>query len=581
MKKLHSNLYDKNDFIFRIYILIGIVLILFFLILLRLFQIQVLENDSYKALAQGQHEFFTKTLPKRGEIFIKDLYSKRFYPLAVNKEMSLVYAVPKNIEDKDDVARKLSKILGLKEEDIFNIINKKDDPYEVIKNKVSDDVAEKIRNEKIFGIEISPEIVRYYPGENLASNVVGFLGYRGTERVGQYGIEGYYDDKLKGTMGFLEIEKDAKGNWISFGLKSSQAPKDGDDIILTIDQTVQYLAEKKLKDAINKYGAIKGDLIIMNPKTGAILALAQYPNYNPNEYYIEEDMGIYLNSSIHGVYEPGSVQKPITMAIGIDLGKIGPNTTYEDEGFSKIDIWTIRNSDGKANGKQTMTQVLEKSLNTGTIFVASQINKDDYYKYLKNFGIDELTGVEISGEAKGDLSNLRKRSDINYATASYGQGISITPLAMLNAISVFANDGKLMKPHIVSEFIHADGSSDVVEPEVIRQVVTPKTANLIAAMMVSVIKNGHAQQAKVKGYSFAGKTGTAQIPNKEEGGYEKEKTIHTFVGFGPMPDPKFSILIKLDEPTNAPFSADTTAPIFKDLSQELINYYNIPPTEDL
>ena len=378
MKKNSSRLRCKNDFISRIYILIGLVIIVFCVILFRLFQIQVIKHDFYKALAQNQHEFFQKTVPKRGEIFIKDLYSEKLYPLAVNKELNIIYAVPKNIEDKKEAADRLSKILNIDNEKIFNIINKKDDPYEVIKNKVTNDVAEKIRNESIAGIGTAPEIVRYYPGNHLASNIVGFLGYKENEKTGQYGIEGYYNDRLKGAMGFLEIEKDASGNWISFGLKSSQSPKNGDDIVLTIDQTIQYISEKKIKEAVEKYGAQRGDLIVMDPISGAIIALAQYPNYNPNEYFKEEDMGVFLSSSIHSVYEPGSVQKPITLAIGIDLGKIGPNTTYEDKGYLKIDGWSIRNSDGKANGKQTMIQVLEKSLNTGTVFAVNQVDKNDF-----------------------------------------------------------------------------------------------------------------------------------------------------------------------------------------------------------
>ncbi|MCK4799742.1 penicillin-binding protein 2 [Candidatus Parcubacteria bacterium] len=577
MKKKYSSFDGKNDFVSRIYVLIGLVVIVFFVVFFRLFQIQVIKHDFYKALAQNQHEFFQKTIPKRGEIFIKDLYSEKLYPLAVNKELNIVYAVPKNIEDKKEVSSNLSRVLGVEEEKVFNIINKENDPYEVIKNKVTNDVAEKIRNENITGVGTIPETVRYYPGNSLASNVVGFLGYKGNEKTGQYGIEGYYNDRLKGAMGFLEIEKDASGNWISFGLKSSQSPRDGDDVVLTIDQTVQYISEKKIREAVEKYGAKSGELIVMDPVSGAIIALAQYPNYNPNEYSKERDMSVFLSSSVHSVYEPGSVQKPITLAIAIDLGKLGPNTTYEDKGSLKIDGWPISNSDGKANGRQTMIQVLEKSLNTGTVFAVNQVGKKDFYKYLRSFGLDCLTGVEITGETKGSLSNLKDKKDINYATASYGQGISVTPLAMLSAISSFANDGKLMKPHIVSEFIDTHGVSEKVKPQVVRRVVSSRTANLISAMMVSVIKNGHAQQAKVKGYDFAGKTGTAQIPKKDGRGYEEDKTIHTFVGFGPMPDPKFSILVKLDEPQNALYAADTTAFVFRELSQELVSYYNIPP----
>ena len=580
MKKPSGNLFrNNNSFIWRVHILFVVVIALFLIVLLKLFQIQVISNNFYKALAQNQYEFFEKIIPERGEIFINDTYSDKIYPLAVNRELSLVYAVPKDIVNKKETATRLSKLLEMEEANIFNIINKENDPYEVIKHKIQDEVVEKIKNENIVGIKTSPEIIRYYPGNYLAANVIGFVGYSGHEKAGQYGIEGYYNESLKGTMGFLELEKDSSGKWITFGSKSSQSPKDGDDIILTIDQTIQYISETKLEEAIIKYGAESGNLIVMDPKTGAIIAMAQYPSYNPNEYFKEEDMSVFLNSSIHNVYEPGSIQKPITMAIGLDLGKISPSTTYIDKGIVKIDGWTIRNSDGESNGKQNMTQVLEKSLNTGSIFIQQQVEKDDFYNYLRLFKLNELTGVEINGEVKGSLSNLDDKKDINYATASYGQGISVTPLAMLTAISSFANDGKLMKPYIVSELIKADGHSEKNEPKVVSQVVSAKTASLISAMMTSVIKNGHAKQAGVKGYKLAGKTGTAQIPKKEGGGYEEDKTIHTFVGFGPIPNPRFSILVKLDSPTNALYAANTAAPVFSELSQELINYYNIPMTE--
>jgi cell division protein FtsI/penicillin-binding protein 2 len=581
MRKMLSNLYNRDNFGWRVLILIVFILLLFGVIFFRLFQIQVVRHDFYKALAQDQHEFFEKTVPKRGEIFARNKYSDRLYPLAVNDELNLVYAVPRDIENKREVSQKLSEVLGMDEETVFNIISKENDPYEVVKHRVDDDLAEKVKKQNILGVDVIPEIVRYYPGDYLAANIVGFLGYDSNKRVGQYGVEGYYNSRLEGKMGFLELEKDATGSWISIGLKSVHLPEDGDDIILTIDQTIQYIAEKKLKEAVEKYKAEGGNIIIISPKSGEIMAMAQYPSYNLNEYFKEKDMSVFLNSGIHSVYEPGSIQKPITMAIGIDLGKISPSTTYLDKGFVEVGGWKIRNSDGKAHGKQNMVQVLEKSLNTGSVFVQEKVDKSDFYDYLRRFGLNELTGIDIAGEVKGNLSNLDTKRDINYATASYGQGISVTPLAILTAISSFANDGKLMKPYVVGEFVHADGSSEKVEPKIVRQVVSPRTASLVSAMMVSVVENGHARRARVKGYKFAGKTGTAQVPRKEGRGYEKDKTIHTFIGFGPLPNPKFSILVKLDSPQNVLYAADTAAPVFQDLAQELVNYYNIPPTEDL
>jgi len=578
MRNTSAKLLKKSNSATRLYFLVFLVMAAFFLILLRLFQIQVVKYDFYKALAQDQHEFFKKMTPRRGSIFIKDMYSDRLYPLAINKELNLVYSVPKDINNKDTTAEKLSEMLEMDKEEILKIISKKNDPYEIIKHNVQDDIAEKIKKENIIGIKMSPELVRYYPGGQLAANIVGFLGYKDNKKVGQYGIEGYYNEILEGKAGFLELEKDTAGRWISTGLKNVKPPKNGKDIELTIDQTVQYLAEKKLREAVTKYKAESGNLIIMDPKSGAIIAMAQYPTFNPNEYFKETDLSVFLNSNIHELYEPGSIQKPITMAIGIDLNKINPNTVYTDEGFVKIDGWTINNSDGKKHGRQTMVEVLEKSLNTGAVFVQRQIPKDDFYKYLKDFRFDELTGIEMEGETKGNISNLESGSDINYATASFGQGISVTPLVILTAISSFANDGKLVKPYIVSEIIDSDGRSEKSEPLVIRQVVSPRTANLISAMLVSVVENGHAKSAKVKGYKFAGKTGTAQVPKKKGRGYEIGRTIHTFVGFGPMPNPRFSILVKLNNP-RALYAANTTAHVFRSIAEELVNYYNIPPTE--
>jgi cell division protein FtsI/penicillin-binding protein 2 len=355
---MFSNLYSRDNSTWRIYILTVFVLIFFSIILFRLFQIQVVKHDLYKALAQDQHEFFEKTIPKRGEIFTRSKYSGRLYPLAVNSELNLVYVVPRNIENKKEVSQQLSEILEMDEEAVFNIVNKENDPYEVVKHRVDDDLARKIEEQNISGVGVVSETFRYYPGDYLAANVIGFLGYDGNKRVGQYGIEGYYNDRMEGEMGFLELEKDATGSWISIGLKSVHPSEDGDDVILTIDRTIQYVAEKKLKEAIEKYGAESGNIIIINPKSGEVVALAQYPSYNPNEYFKEKDMSVFLNSGIHNVYEPGSIQKPITMAIGIDLRKINPSTTYVDEGLVKVDGWTIRNSDGQANGKQNMIQVL-------------------------------------------------------------------------------------------------------------------------------------------------------------------------------------------------------------------------------
>jgi cell division protein FtsI/penicillin-binding protein 2 len=566
----------------RVRLLSVVIFLLFAVILIRLVHLQVLKYGFYRAMAQDQHEFYTDIVPQRGIIYMKDDASGGLYPVAVNRETNLIYVVPRNINeaDREKTARILAERLELDYDEVWAKVNKADDPYEVIKNKVPEETAAGIEEEGLAGIGIAPESLRYYPGGELAANVIGFVGYSGNERKGQYGIEGYCEDRLKGKSGFLSQEKDASGSWISFGDKSLKSAKDGDDVVLTLDYTVQYLAEKKLKEGVEKYGAEKGTVIIMDPSTGAIKAMADYPTFNPNDYSKVEDMSVYLNSAVHDVYEPGSVQKVITMAIGIDTGKVSPSTTYTDTGLEKIDGWSIRNSDYKANGVQTMVEVLEKSLNTGTIFVERQVGKKNFYDYLKRFGLDSPTGIELSGEAVGNLSNLETNSDINYATASFGQGIAVTPVGLITAVSALVNDGKLMKPYIIDSIKDADGNVTKTEPQVVRQAVSARTANLVSAMMVSVVDNGHAKGAQIPGYKIGGKTGTAQIPSKDKKGYDADRTIHTFVGFGPMPNPKFTILVKLDAP-RARFAESTSVKVFNEIAKELVQYYHLAPTEEV
>jgi cell division protein FtsI/penicillin-binding protein 2 len=563
-------------------LLLTAIFLFFAVIFFRLCQLQLVKYGFYSAMAQGQHELYEKIVPKRGEIFIKDDLAGDLYPVATNKEVSLIYAVPRNIknEDREKVAKEISEKLQLDYGAVLQKLSKPDDSYEVLKHKVEKNVSDEIEKEKLEGIGTAPESIRYYPGNELAASVIGFVGYSGNERKGQYGIEGFCNADLEGKSGFLQQEKDAFGSWISFGDKNLKSATNGKDVVLTLDYTVQYLVEQKLKEAVEEYGAEGGSVIIMDPKTGAVTAMADYPTYDLNNYSEAKDMSVYLNSAIDQVYEPGSVEKTVTMAIGLDTGKISPSDSFFDTGSVKIDSWNIENAGSKSYGQQTMTQILEKSLNTGAIYIQQKVDKNVFYDYLKKFGLGSPTGIEMKGELSGNLSNLNDKKDINYATASFGQGISVTPLEMLTAISVFANDGKLMKPYIIDSYVDDSGQTQKTQPQIVRQVVSARTANLVAAMMVNVVKNGTAKGAQIPGYEFAGKTGTAQIPNKDKKGYEAGRTIHTFVGFGPMPNAKFSWIMKLDAP-KALYAESTSVKAFRDIEDELVKYYHIAPTEEV
>jgi cell division protein FtsI/penicillin-binding protein 2 len=563
----------------RVYFLIGVVFLITAVIIWRLINLQIFQHDIYAKLALDQREFYSELFPERGEIFVSDLRSSQLYPLAVNKNLEMLYAVPRQIDQPKKTAEQISSILEIPEEELLIKLDKPDDPYEVIKRKLEEDTVNKIKDLNIKGLYLVPESWRYYPEGNLSSHILGFVGFSDDKRKGQYGVEGYYNEILQGKSGFLEAERDTIGRWISISDRNMESAENGDDLVLTIDRIIQFKAEEILKKLVEKWEAESGSIIVVEPATGAMRAIACEPNFNPNKYYEEENLNIFLNPIIQVQFEPGSIFKLITMSAALDSGTVTPATCYEDKGVVRIDGYNIRNSDLKAHGRKTMTQVLEKSLNTGAIFAQEKTGKDTFEKYVQDFGFGVPTGIGLTGDRGGNLENLKnKKSNINYATASFGQGIAVTPLQLITAVSAIANNGKLMQPYIVEKFIHFDGTEDKTEPKIIRQVISFQTANRLSAMMVSVVKNGYGKRAEISGYNIAGKTGTAQVPCEDKRGYS-DKTIHSFIGFGPVPDPRFIILIKLDNPQGIRFAADSISPAFRELTKFLLNYYQILPEE--
>lgn len=542
----------------------------------RLFSLQVMKGEYYKNLAENQYKAREKTENKRGEILIYD--KNDLFPAAVNKKWPMVYVSPKDIgeQDRGRAAEELAIILNLDKELIKEKLDKKDDPYEPLAHRLSDNDARKIRALGIKGVNIIDEDVRYYPLGNVLAHVLGFVGFETDKRVGQYGVEEFYEKDLRGAGQGVNNDKntlskffEAVGKIISFKTKSS-------DLILSIDKNIQLVAEEKLKQVMDKWNADSGNAIVMNPASGEILAMANYPVFDLNEYFKTEDVGVFLNSSVRNLFEPGSVFKLITMAAALDSGKIAPSTVYIDEGFVKMGGYTIKNWDKKSHGEQTMTQVLEKSLNTGAIFAESLLTKDDFLTYIRAFGFDKKTGVDLAGEVVGNISNLYFGRDINYATASFGQGIAITPIELISAVSAIANQGIMMRPRVLSSLRDQDGKITKIKVDEGERIISVAAARSLASMMVSVVDNGYDKAAKIPGYYIAGKTGTAQVPLKDEKNYGEE-TIHTFVGFAPAFNPRFAILLKIDNPKGINFASNSLSPTFKQLTEFMLNYYGIPP----
>lgn len=546
---------------------------------IRLFVIQILENDFYRALAGGQHELYTDLFPKRGEILLRDRVDpSKEYPVATNRDVWLVYAEPRNMGDIQTAAATLGPLLNILPDVLLQKFSDRNDPYEPLAHAVRDDVVQSVRALGIQGIEFAPEVKRAYPEKGIGGHIVGFVGSdESGARKGRYGLEGAFDRILAGTPGYLSAEKDPSGRWIPVASRTFVPATDGADVILTLDRTIQYIVCEKLENAVKRHGADGGSVIIMEPKTGEIMSMCSSPDFDPNAYNEVTDVSLFNNPAVFGQYEPGSVMKPITIAAAIDQGTITPVTTYEDMGFEKIGAFTIKNSDGKTHGVQTMTQVLEESLNTGAIFAQRTIGRDVFRSYLEQFGFGTKTEIEVSPESPGDITPLKRRGEIYAATASYGQGITATPIQMLAAFGALANDGALMRPHVVAEIRESDGTIERVESKVVRQVVSDRTATLLGGMLTSVVENGHGKRAGVAGYYVAGKTGTAQIPNPNGPGYLSNAAIGTFVGFAPVSNPAFVMVVRIDRPRDVTFAESTAAPLFGEIAAFLLQYLQIPP----
>ena len=597
----------------------------FVVVILRLFQIQVINHDDYRALAESQYSSQFEIPAKRGEILSSD-----GYVLAGAKSNYLLFAEPKRISDPYKVSSDLAEILSSmrsllddyetdyeedgdsedgEEDDITNT-NKSEDSgrspkltksemfekyFKDFYNYISSDrlwvplmrditSEEKIKIEEsgITGIGFEEYPVRYYPEGTLASHLLGFVGStEDGEKVGYFGIEGRLNEDLKGKPGKVLEETDALGNPILMGDYRMVPPIQGRNVVLTINRSIQYMVEKKIKEGVEKYGAYSGSAIVMDPFTGDIIALANYPTYDPANFNEEEKYVEKLgrknierkNLAISYTYEPGSIMKPMTVSAAVDLGLVGPDTTFVDSGPVVYSTHTIDNWDGKHYGVQTIAQLLQKSNNIGAAWVGMQVGRDKLYKYLSDFGIGTVSGIDLEGEDTGILRPKDSWTDIDTANISFGQGVSTTPLQMLSAFNVIANGGFLMQPKIISKLVDENGETEIPSKN-IRRVISKETSDIMTDLLEKAAEGGEGKYFILKDYRISGKTGTAEVP--EEGSYSKNRTNATFVGFLTQ-SKAFSLIVKLQEPQESPWAAETAVPVWMDIASELVKFYGIAP----
>ncbi|MBA2452497.1 MAG: penicillin-binding protein 2 [Chloroflexia bacterium] len=573
MSQLANNPVNHRLPVNRIAVLLVIFALFIILIAYRVVMIQVVRSAEFGDQAIAER-FQENSIPaSRG-----DILDSNGVRLATNVPADRISAIVSLIEDKHDMAVKLSPLIGRPVEEIESALSQEGVEWVLLARRLSPEASASIAAMDLEGIVLDPEPRRVYPSDTFASHVLGFANY---DHEGSYGIEGAYDTEVGGTSGRVIGERDGAGNVIALSQNTWDPPTDGSDLVLTIDSAVQRIVESVLADTIEKQDAAGGTIIVQDPNTGAILGMASWPTFDPNNFDEVNDISIFSNPAVSSVYEPGSTFKSIVMAIGIDDGVVTPDTIHNDApGYIEVPGHSpITNNNGRVWGEETMTQVLEHSANLGAVFVAERIGQERFYQRLMEFGMGRETGIDLQGEERGILTGPWE-PDWNptlFYTNAFGQGIAVTPVQLINAVSAVINGGKLMQPYVVSE-VRGEGEAVVHDPTMIRQVMSPESSQTLREMLRSVVVNGAGVFADVPGYAIGAKSGTAQIPSPE-GGYIDEATIASMVGFGPVVNPQFTVLVKIDWPKESPWGETVAGPALADVFNQLFKLYGIPPTE--
>jgi cell division protein FtsI/penicillin-binding protein 2 len=558
-------------------------LILFAASIARLFYWQIIKGSILSQDAQAQYTSSKVTSAPRGNILASD---GTYW--VVRTQGWLVWANPKKLTSSvESIANELApffvkdptdKISLLTEVNrLQSLLSKTNLSWVSLKDKVDDPTKRNIEALKISGIDFNSEEDSYYPEASAAAHILGFVGKdsKGSD-VGYFGLEGYYDLPLSGKPGFVGGEKNALGAPILSGGTTDVSAVPGVDLLTNIDKRIQIVVEKELANGIQKYEAKGGSVTIMDPYTGKIMAMASLPSFDPSEYS-QYSNDLFRNPVITDSFEPGSIFKPIVMASAIDAGLISPDTTCDIcSGPINVDGYQIRTWDNKYRPNSTMTEVIINSDNVGMSFVGQKLGADRLHDYLERFGIGEMTGIDLQGEAAPALRKKGTWSNVDLDTASFGQGVAVTGIEMVRAISAIANGGFLVTPRVVNS-IRGDGWEQPVNTDPPVRIISQKAANEVAQMMVEAANLGEAKWCKIPGFdNVAGKTGTAQIP--VAGHYDPVNTNHSFIGFAPADHPKFVMLVTLDSPQASPWASETAAPLWFSIAKDLFPYLGVQPS---
>lgn len=546
--------------------------VLFLFVTMRLFYWQVVRAVELSALGESQYGTNIVLSPKRGEIRTSD-----GFPIASNRVTYLVFANPQEVLDKDKTATLLSPLIDRETASISALLSL-NRYWIALSPKINPTQKADVEKLNLKGVGFDDRTIRFYPEASIGAKLLGFVGKDdlGNDK-GYFGLEGFYDRQLRGKEGIATQIHDAFGRPILAKLNAGTGEVNGRNLNLHIDRVLQYVMDDELKTAMEEYGAKGAMAAMMDPKTGAVLAITAYPSFDPTNFYEYSDSE-FKNPFISDTYEPGSTFKPLVMAAAINEGLVKADTRCTTcDGPVKIGEYSIKTWNDTYKPNLTMTEVIEHSDNTGMVFTAQKLGLNRMIDYIKKFGFEEPTGIDLQGEVTPFLRPHNSWYPIDLATSSFGQGISVTPIQLLSSFAVLANGGVRMQPQVVASVETPDGNVIKIDPKVVAKPISEKTAKIMTEILVQTVDKGEAAFAKPRGYRIAGKTGTAQIPIA--GHYDPSLTIASFIGYAPADDPKFIMLVIVDRPTKSIYGAETAAPIFFRIAKKALMYFGVPPTE--